>query len=745
MEQQIEQEYKKLEEEKMLLSRREAAVRKKELEAENAFPDLFKKRFQEFDNQCNARLQQCNEWERSFAQRESIIAERELKLTQRESELEIGILQQRSKKLHELETEIVRQRTERLNELERELADVRRQRLHAIEQDVQQSYDELARQQEIAGEQETVVRKRELALDEQKQDLDFEKRRLENEKQRLQQMEQEINAEVNRRTEVRYASFVEEANGYNEELQRLRNSIQSSRKLMHLYEDMKNELGSNPHEALENLARLKVELEQAHEELARRPSMDLAQRYREVDAELNKFRQKEQDLHERMTEFERIIQENVRMHQEISLLKTEKTRLQEHNNFLENEQQRLTAAYKTEEGRESRIEAIETPLIKNTLSLMSQEALPESEMNWLSSMTESFKQFGFEFPQRLLYSFHTALKVAEISPLTVLAGVSGTGKSELPRLYSHFGGINFMSLPVQPNWDSQEAMLGYFNSIDNRFDAQDVLRFLAQTQREPDDGHGLNHALNMILLDEMNLANVELYFSDFLSKLEQRRGLLDRNTPSLGIKIGTGLEDYQIKLGRNVLWVGTMNQDETTRTLSDKVIDRGIILNFPSPDTLKRREKTLKLGGNSPLLPVDTWNIWCKSDSDFSVEQIGEYKSTVEHINKELGKTGRALGHRVWQSVEAYMLNHPQVIEAQVLNDESALKKALKNSFEDQLVQKIMPKLRGIETRGNQGDSLKKIQQLLSDKKYNLDEDFENAREFGYGQFMWCTSRYLLS
>jgi GTP-binding protein Era len=64
----------------------------------------------------------------------------------------------------------------------------------------------------------------------------------------------------------------------------------------------------------------------------------------------------------------------------------------------------------------------------------------------------------------LFYAFHTALKIADWSSVTVLAGVSGTGKSELPRLYSAFGGLNFINVPVQPNWDSQESMLGFSQS-----------------------------------------------------------------------------------------------------------------------------------------------------------------------------------------------------------------------------------------------------------------------------------------
>ncbi|MDR2345897.1 MAG: hypothetical protein LBE18_07495, partial [Planctomycetaceae bacterium] len=130
----------------------------------------------------------------------------------------------------------------------------------------------------------------------------------------------------------------------------------------------------------------------------------------------------------------------------------------------------------------------------------------------------------------------------------------------MPKLYAHYGGINFLPTSVQPNWDSQEAMLGFFN------------------------------LMNIVLLDEMNLAHVELYFAEFLSKLELRRGKKG-DVPNLEVKIGAGIAPYQLPIGRNVLWVGTMNQDETTKSLSDKVLDRGIIIHFPRPKQLERRKK----------------------------------------------------------------------------------------------------------------------------------------------------------
>ena len=411
--------------------------------------------------------------------------------------------------------------------------------------------------------------------------------------------------------------------------------------------------------------------------------------------------------------------------------------LEKDKKIVEDQLTRLRSTYENPAERDDRIKAINEPLIKEHLDRNKSADLKETE--WLKGINDKIEQSGFHFSNRILKAFHTALKTSEMSPLTVLAGVSGTGKSELPRLYSRFGGINFLSMPVEPNWDCQEAMLGYYNSIDNCFEPTDMLRLLAQSQRNIDDQQGLNDVMTMILLDEMNLANVELYFADFLSKLETRRGLKenDRSFPFIGVKIGSKMADFPLRLGRNVLWTGTMNNDETTKTLSDKVLDRGIVINFPRPKTLIRSRKNSVLAEPAPLLLKSNWSSW-QNAVEFEDNLINGYKEKIEQINEQLGKAGRALGHRVWQSIENYMSLYPDVIAAE---SDSSRKHAMDNAFEDQLVQKVMPKLRGLETRGTQKDVLDAIKGIIPE---TLHEDFKNAVEQNYGQFIWTTSGYLL-
>jgi hypothetical protein len=404
---------------------------------------------------------------------------------------------------------------------------------------------------------------------------------------------------------------------------------------------------------------------------------------------------------------------------------------------------RMRALYERPQDRAKRVGTIEEPW--RTDFKRADGAAPK-ELDWLNGIVTACEISGMRFPKRLVQAFHTSLKAAELSPLTVLAGVSGTGKSELPRLYSRFGGLGFLPLAVQPNWDSPQSLFGFFNSIDNSFNATTVLRAMVQAQHAPEHEtyrHGLSDRLLMVLLDEMNLAHVEQYFSDLLSRLEQRRG--ETRDITLDIDLGAEETPYPLRLGRNVLWVGTMNEDETTKALSDKVVDRSNLLYFPRPRTLHSRVDNT-LAPEVPLLAESTWREWLQTRSPFAPADMDPFRHALEAINGHLEHVGRALGHRVWQAVEYYIANHPEAIDARARGDQEALHRAMRRAYEDQLVLKVMPKLRGIETTGDsKRNCLDPIRKQLEDANLGLglSEDFDIACRVGYGAFVWNSARYL--
>lgn len=358
-----------------------------------------------------------------------------------------------------------------------------------------------------------------------------------------------------------------------------------------------------------------------------------------------------------------------------------------------------------------------------------------SELDWIKETLDAFKSEKFIIDERMFISFHTSLKSADMAPLTVLAGVSGTGKSKLPQLYAKHGGLYFASVPVQPDWDSPQSLLGYYNSIDKTFNATTLLNSIVPFQLEK-EGNELTDRMVMVLLDEMNLAYVELYFSEFLSKLEEKRG--DENT-SITVELGE-ITKY-IKLTNNILWIGTMNEDETTKTLSDKVVDRGNIISFPRPEKLENYRKATidnKLDERKKI-HKNVWSSWI-DDAVVFENELDKYKDLVEKINQLLINAGKAVGHRVWQAMQCYIGNHPYVIKHK--NDKKKQEIAIKFAFEEAFVHKLVPKLRGIETDGFLKTScLDEIAKLLDG--YTIKIDFDNAIKEENGSFSWNTATYL--
>lgn len=368
------------------------------------------------------------------------------------------------------------------------------------------------------------------------------------------------------------------------------------------------------------------------------------------------------------------------------------------------------------------------------------------EIEWLERIKKGCEKSDIIYPSRLIDAFHTSLKSSQWTSLTLMAGTSGTGKSLLPLVYSYYGGIVFNNTPVQPNWTDPRDLLGYYDLTANDFNATSLLKLLSQSQRNSDTGEGFEDAMLLVLLDELNLAQPEQYFSDFLSKLEERR-----NGGEAILEINTGTsEKYKLNLGNNILFCGTMNEDESTHTISDKVIDRSNVMVFPTPKKLHSRKNT-GLGDKSPLLKREDWKKWLKpydeklerlKDDELKKKltdkyntQIDSFKKTLENITEKLADLGRGVGNRVWQAAEHYISVYPEVLASK---DESLLETAMNNAFEDQLAMKVMPKLRGVEASENQ---LKEIGKIIS--SYPIHKDFEKASKNHYG-FNLNSADYLL-
>lgn len=354
----------------------------------------------------------------------------------------------------------------------------------------------------------------------------------------------------------------------------------------------------------------------------------------------------------------------------------------------------------------------------------------------LEQVAQHIEAAGFVVPPRLLNAFHASLKTSDMSSLTVMAGVSGTGKSALPKLYSEAMGIHFQPLAVEPRWDSPKDLLGFFNYVTNRYEPTALARALFQFQGLHDEAFrpdpDMSEYMLMPMLDEMNLARIEYYFSEFLSKLEMRRLVAPLTRENLGVvalevfqgyagkdEQGRKVDEPPIRLfaNQNTLFVGTMNEDETTQSLSDKVIDRANVLYFGRPATLRARA-----GGAADIsfrpLRKKTWDAWRRPTDEGELK----FASTVlSALNRTLADFNRPFAHRTFQAMLAYIANYP-VREVGEDRDE-----VVRRALADQIGMRIMPKLYGVDLTLHQNTFEQVRRNLAEVGDPLLNQAFDNA------------------
>jgi hypothetical protein len=237
----------------------------------------------------------------------------------------------------------------------------------------------------------------------------------------------------------------------------------------------------------------------------------------------------------------------------------------------------------------------------------------------------------------------------------------------------------------------------------------------------------------------MNLARTEYYFSEFLSRLELRRTVPDpsnrsrRSEAEIELDAGPGEHRFRLWVGHNVFFVGTMNEDETTQTLSDKVLDRANVLRFGKPDENVKAvniNTTNQTAISNKYLSFDQWKKWrreFKENTDW-YEHVSEWTTK---LNAALNRVGRPFGFRVLQAIGHYVANYPRVEDSE----------RYKLAFADQIEQKIIPKIRGIDlSTDSANECLGEVEAIIAElEDRDLGEAFKSARDESknIGMFQW--------
>lgn len=325
---------------------------------------------------------------------------------------------------------------------------------------------------------------------------------------------------------------------------------------------------------------------------------------------------------------------------------------------------------------------------------------------------------GYSISVAELANFYLAMIV---SPLVILSGISGTGKSLLPRKFSKFTNSGFISIPVQPQWSDNSDLFGYIPTLNpTKYIEGALTKSLLEAKNKPSK-------LIIALLDEMNLAPVEHYFSDFLSVVETRTRVDDNVvTDPLPIELpvtANGSQDPYMELRDacippNLRIVGTANMDESTHNFSPKVLDRAFTIEFDDPvltdfanNINNPNSKNFKTSLNEISMQIfqqdnaisvqEAWN-----ESHKLFEYIAGLLAEIQDI---LSPAGIKFGYRTRDSILLYLHFWKKQNLADILSGYAALDFCI--------IQKILPKISG------SGDTLS----ISLEKLYNWLTEHEKS------------------
>ena len=274
-------------------------------------------------------------------------------------------------------------------------------------------------------------------------------------------------------------------------------------------------------------------------------------------------------------------------------------------------------------------------------------AAPEYDNNiTLEEFCQQFRLFAASqlhlyYDIDMVRYFVAALGTARI---IILQGISGTGKTSLPYAFGKFVQRDSTVVSVQPSWRERTELYGYFNEFSKKYSETEFLKAIYEGNyyRDP----------HIVILDEMNIARVEYYFAEMLSILEMPRSeewkvdvvtAVWDNDPCL-------IEDGTVQISDNIWFVGTINNDDSTFAVADKVYDRAI------PIDLDSRADPFECEWADPVyVSTDHLNaMFNRAKEEYPISQ--ENLNKLDLLNAYLIKNFRlAFGNRIMKQISDYV------------------------------------------------------------------------------------------
>ena len=264
----------------------------------------------------------------------------------------------------------------------------------------------------------------------------------------------------------------------------------------------------------------------------------------------------------------------------------------------------------------------------------------------LSQLCEQFRNYaasrlGLYYELDMMRFFVAAMGTSRI---IILQGISGTGKTSLPYAFGKFVQKDSTVVSVQPSWRERTELYGYFNEFSKKYTETEFLKAVYEGNfyRDP----------HIVILDEMNIARVEYYFAEMLSILELPRKEEHKvdvvtavwdNDPCL-------IDGGTVPISDNIWFVGTINNDDSTFAVADKVYDRAI------PIDLDARADAFEAEDTQPVyVSTDHLNqLFEEAKRNYPISQ--ESLDKLEQLNAYLIKNFRlAFGNRIMKQISDYV------------------------------------------------------------------------------------------
>lgn len=233
------------------------------------------------------------------------------------------------------------------------------------------------------------------------------------------------------------------------------------------------------------------------------------------------------------------------------------------------------------------------------------------------------------------------------SRLIILEGLSGTGKSMLPRMFKEFTQSEALFTPIQATWRDKTDVLGFYSEFTGTFKATTFLEKLYAAS--------YSDKINMFILDEMNLSRVEYYFADFLSVLEypEEDWKIKAFAPFDDRPLPAKLEDGFVRIPNNSWFIGTANTDDSTFTITDKVCDRAIILNFEDRfSQIESDEVSEPITMSADRMTELFRNAIQNPDYRLNETDINRFETLCEHLKDRLDIL---FGNRIMVQIENFV------------------------------------------------------------------------------------------